>query len=380
MRTRWHIKLNLTTIVKILIFYISNLTISSALGLYFPCTTSLSSNGLCTNVDECLMGGETVPQQKGFDCPSNLICCPKVSHSKEIRLRQEQTCYNQIDVLEYTEDDPIRKNQFPWMVILRYHDTIKKGYFYGCVGSLISPSLVLTNAHCITKLEIGVKLSSVRMGLHDLNVDCPFSSVGNESSKECSDIQDFLVTHAWYPNEGDVVFTKDENGSHFKHDIGFLVIRGHAIYTKAVMPVCLLNVPLKIDNAKLVISGWKGKITDQVGQTDKILEQRTVKVVNSALCDSTFKSQLDEDRQLCIEEDFGDDQTCADLGDSGSMLHMILGGKISAHAISSYGQNSCQNGVILKVFTVIQPYIELMQEKSKGLGVYDFPMVIIEIS
>lgn len=358
MQTRWDVAL------IVLSFHLT----SSVLALYFPCTTSLSSNGICTSVDECLIEGV-----KGFDCPHNLICCPKISRSKEIRLRQDQSCHNQF--IDTSEDGPVQRNQFPWMVLLRYHDTIKKRYFYGCIGSLISSSLVLTSAHCITGLEIGTKLTSVRMGVRDLNVDCPFNAT--KSSKACSEIQDFLITHAWYPNEGDFVFTKD--GTHSKHDIGLLVIKKMVKYTNEVTPVCLLNVPVKLDKAKLVVAGWKGDLADQVGQTGNVLQQRAVKVMNSSLCGKAFDAEFNDENQLCVGEEIDDDQSCSDLGDSGLVLHLIRNGKIFVHAISSYGQENCQDGVKLRVFTVIQPYIELMQETSKELGVHDFPMTIIEI-
>lgn len=347
----------------------------SSLAIYFPCTTNIGSNGICTTKDECLM-----QEEKGFDCPSNFICCPKVSHMNEIQLRQDQTCLNQINPVEYTNNGPIQSNQYAWMVLLRYHDTMKKRHFYGCIGSLVSRTLVLTSAHCITGLDIGVKLTSVRMGMHDLGIDCPFNStINDEKVQECSGIQDFPIIHAWYPNEGDIVYEKDLKGSQFRHDIGLIVIKGMVSYTTKVISVCFLNIPVKLDEAKLVISGWKGDLNTHEGQTHNNLQQKTVKVIKSSLCDDAFTTELNEDKQLCIEEELIEDQTCDSQGESGTILHLIRDDKISVYAISSYGQNVCQNGVKLRVYTIVQPYIELMQEKARELGVHDLPMTIIEV-
>jgi gram-positive specific serine protease len=40
--------------------------------------------------------------------------------------------------------------QFPWMALLIYQDTDTKKISYGCGGSLITPSFVLTAAHCFS--------------------------------------------------------------------------------------------------------------------------------------------------------------------------------------------------------------------------------------
>lgn len=315
--------------------------------------------------------------EKGYDCPGNFICCPKVSRTTEIRLRQDQTCLNRINLVAYTNDGPVQSQQYPWMVLMRYHDSIQKRHFYGCIGTLISQSLVLTSAHCITGLEIGVKLTSVRMGIHDVGIECPFNStLTDDTIPKCSSVQDFSILYAWYPNEEEITYGKDIKG-HQKHDIGFVVIKAQIAYTTEVMPVCLLNIPVKLDDARLVIAGWKGQLTVHEGQT--LLQQNTVQVTDRSLCDDVLETHLNEDKELCVEEKVDNDNECAVEANSGSVLHLIRGDKISAYAVSSYGQNSCQNGVKLRVFTIIQPYIELMQENSRELGVHDFPMTVIEV-
>lgn len=288
-----------------------------------------------------------------------MICCPKQTNNRF------QTCQNQIEAVSV--------QQFRWMVLLRYEDTNKKKSFYDCIGSLISSTMLLTSAHCITGLDIGVKLTGIRMGMRDLGVDCPFNS--SESTEKCSGIQDFLINYAWYPNEGEIVFTRS-TGSTFKHDIGLIMIKDAVQYSKKVIPVCLLNIPIKVDDPKMIIVAWKGDLNDVTGQIDTVLHQKSVKSVSLMACNDAFNATLNEDRQLCIEEH---DQECGNLGKSGSVLHLVHNGKISAHAISSYGQDRCQEANKLRVFTLIQPYIELMQEKSMEFGMDDFPMTVLEI-
>lgn len=342
--------------VKILLLFLNSYT----LALYYPCTTQIGSNGICTTPDECLNNKFTT--KRGFDCPNGRICCPKVSRQTEVNLRHDHICPSQIKTEDYTNNELVKQSQYPWIVILRYHNIVKNQHFYGCIGNVISSSLVLTSAHCITGLEIGVKLISIRMGVRNLTINCSFET---ENVEECSKIQDFQVLYAWYPNENKFSYTKNE-----KHDIGFVVIKGQVIYTNDVMPICLLSVPIKTEDAKLIISGWENSLRE----TNGFLQQKTVKKVNHLLCENTFNRNLNDQNQICIEEN------CVNHDDSSSVLHVIRDGKIFVYGVFSYGQKECQNGVTYKVFTIVQPYIGLMQESANERGVIDFPLTFLMIT
>lgn len=62
----------------------------------------------------------------------------------------------------------VTPNRYPYLASLYKRNTETGDLAFACTGSLIAPSVILTAAHCETRVGAGIDVA--KLGLHDLTM------------------------------------------------------------------------------------------------------------------------------------------------------------------------------------------------------------------
>ncbi|XP_054279551.1 serine proteinase stubble-like isoform X2 [Macrosteles quadrilineatus] len=178
------------------------------------------------------------------------------------------------------------RGQWPWHIALYRIEGINLSY--SCGGSLVSPTVVITAAHCVTKAPrdrpVDADILVVQLGKYHLY---QFS----DDSVQNKQVRDVHV-HPSY------------NSSNYLDDVAILILSTPAEYTKFVRPVCLwpkhnFNLP-NIDNKEGTVVGWGYDENNQVTEELKMARMPVVSYVTCLKSYPQFFSQFTaENKTFC---------------------------------------------------------------------------------
>ncbi|XP_055847838.1 trypsin-like [Episyrphus balteatus] len=182
--------------------------------------------------------------------------------------------------------EPTTIEKFPYQV------SLQKGGSHFCGGSLYSPNIIVTAAHCLQSVK--PKEIKVRLG-----------SANYQSGGEYVSVRS-LKYHEGY------------DSSIMTNDVAVIRLDTPVRYSNRIQPIKLATTNPRT-GAPAVVSGW-GTEKFLVGSIQKILQQVQVDIVSMADCSSTkykYGSQVRE-TMVCANVEGGGKDACQ--GDSGGPL------------------------------------------------------------
>ncbi|XP_047491281.1 venom protease-like isoform X2 [Penaeus chinensis] len=292
-----------------------------------------------------------------------IVCCPKATATREEPGRNSTSiapgmsapkldfgCGRRTKQKHPLADDVVggvesMPNSWPWMAILGRLEARGRVTWF-CDGVLISPSFVLSAAHCAANSPVDV----VRVGAHDL--------------RQRGAAQEDLPVEK-------VILHPDYAFPSSSHDLVLLRLFRPVTLGPHVTPACLpwtaQDAP-DLSGRRLILAGWGAMEFD--GEMSNVLREVTVEVFPASKCASAYESVAHYARRFPdgINEDFlcaGDVRGGKDAchGDSGApAMYNHFGVYMAAGVVSAgYG---CGLADFPGLYTAIRPRLEWIRETA----------------
>ncbi|XP_066153127.1 modular serine protease-like isoform X2 [Euwallacea fornicatus] len=173
----------------------------------------------------------------------------------------------------------VEKGHYPWVVAL-YSRRETSSYSHICGGSLLSTSIALTAAHCVTENNNGAvihkKFFAVASGKY-------YIGYGDNRDDDT----------AQYSNVSQIIVHQDYTGEYqkFRFDIALLKLSTPFALSKLCQPVCIeyndVSQLFLTDNSIATVTGWG--FTTAAGKPSEVLKEIDVPLVDNGQC----RSELD---------------------------------------------------------------------------------------
>ncbi|HHY53961.1 MAG TPA: trypsin-like serine protease [Chloroflexi bacterium] len=217
---------------------------------------------------------------------------------------------------------PADPGEYPWQAALLY---ASDGSWWGCGGSLLTPTWVATAAHCVTSGSLVAPPSALNVAVGRYNI--------NSTQGQRIAVAEVLVHPDWD------FFTYD-------NDVALLRLATPAVLTTTVQTIPLATAyegSLFAPGVPATVTGWGTRTSGADDFPDELYEVQTP-IVEQSACQFAYGTvgETITDNMICAGLVQGGKDSCQ--GDSGGPLVVPAGSGFKLAGIVSWGQGCAQPG------------------------------------
>mgnify|MGYP003343779468 CR=1 FL=1 len=337
-------------------------------GGHAQCVTPNEKPGTCIPIRECaplveilqhsVINPDEIELLQASQCGRSgnqpKVCCPTETSTEVVTsdlLPTPEQC-GQVLGQRIVGGNAARLDEFQWMALLEYSKPSGRGFH--CGGALISKQYIATAAHCISNIPRGWRLTSVRLGEHNLDTDIDCEEYCVEAPKNI--LVEETIPHELY----------DPKNINRYHDIALLRLQRPVAFTDYIFPICLPPATSSdYQGLVMTVAGW-GRTENRSQSAKKMKLDVPVKTYGE--CRTTYqKAKVDlKNGQICAGGIKGKD-SCT--GDSGGPLMYVnqtqIGPTYYITGIVSFGPSNCGLQDWPGVYTKVADYIPWIVSKLR---------------
>ncbi|KAL9959762.1 hypothetical protein ACROYT_G033117 [Oculina patagonica] len=238
-----------------------------------------------------------------------------------------------------------KPNSWPWQISLRVN--VRGKLYHICGGSLISPTHVVTAAHCVVKNAAPSRYKVVA-GEHDQTVE--------EGAEQVVDVSA-------------VCFHEGFSMQHLRNDIAVLTLSSPVALSDKVSTVCLPQGGQQVAaGTKCYITGWGRTIGG--GKPANILQQAVMPVADHQTCAAANSDlvPVDEQSMVCAGYATAGNVISGCQGDSGGPFVCEENGRFVLHGAVSWGNPNCEAHSSYTVFARVSSFVDWINHKMSIAG------------
>ncbi|RZC40172.1 Trypsin domain containing protein [Asbolus verrucosus] len=322
---------------------------------YFNCDPS--SN---TIVDNPIVDGSNTirPRTRPFECDHYLQICCRIPNGTTLPLELVPTIN-----LDFQLECGIKKSEtvnssensheanfgeFPWMVAI-LNSSKETDSILICGGSLISPVVVLTAAHCVRDL----KPQEIKIRAGEWNIQTINEKISHQE-KEVSKI----IVHKYHLR------------STLYNDIALLILNSSLSKVENIGSICLPSSREDYDPTDCFVTGW-GNVHGQE-YFSNILKKIPLSLVSNNDCQNALRTKLGNEFILdhsfiCAEGESGADACSGDGGGPLICSDSSNRNRFYQVGIVSWGVG-CEEDLIPGVYTNVTEFKNWIEVKLRELG------------
>ncbi|XP_045488190.1 phenoloxidase-activating enzyme isoform X2 [Pieris rapae] len=239
-------------------------------------------------------------------------------------------------------------DEYPWLALLQYARE-----FLLCSGSLITPTLILTAAHCIN----GPNRAPLFARLAEYNITSfPTDTVETDGGGFDSS------TVVIIPVEN-TLSHPDHNLSKRLHDIGFVKLKKAAVFSDFIKIICLPTVdffPEFNKKTNFTVAGWG---LDESGDSSDVKKHVKLPFVRDDYCKERY-SDLPLLNVICAGGEAGKDSCNGDSG--GPLMYEVSSSNYAVIGVLSFGYRECGIAGWPSVYTNVFQYMKWIRDVTEG--------------